>query len=298
MEFRELRYFLAVAEELHFGRAARRLHISQPPLTHHIQKLEADLGVRLFDRSPRSVSLTAAGAAMVEEARKIVGDIDELRGAVQRARHGKIGLLRAGFMSSIPFARGPSLFDWLTHDLTDVTVTWHGLRTSEQINALRAMQIDIGFIHLPADHRGLTVRPIAVGRFVLAVHRSHPLAGRRRASLKSFRDDGFVLPPRDISPGLYDLLIGACTSAGFSPVVRHRAREFLAILSLVSIGSGVALVPGWLREAGFPGVSFIELTDDVPMAQLAIVWHPENPSPTLARALEALERLPLIDLRH
>lgn len=291
MEFREIRYFLAVAEELHFGRAAARLNISQPPLTQHIKKLEADLGVRLFDRNRRTVKLTESGKAMVDEARRILGDIDGIRRIVQRTGLGETGMIRAGFMSSAPFAKARELYTCLARELRGISVTWHGLTTSEQIRALQLQQIDVGFVHLPAEHPGLKVHPIVGGRLVIAVHASHPMAARASAPLKAFSTDGFILPPRESAPGFYDLIIATCNGAGFSPAIPHHARDMLAMISLVSIGSGVSVVPRWLTSAGFPDVRFLEIAGRVPQVQLALAWNPLNKSAALKRALTAFQVL-------
>lgn len=289
MELRGLRYFLAVAQELHFGRAALRLHISQPPLTQHIKKLEADLGAQLFERTKRSVKLTAAGTALLHEAQRVLGDVEGLRRVVRVAQSGETGLLRAGFMSSAPFARARELYACLARDLPGVSVIWHGLTTSEQIRALQAMQIDLGFLHLPADTQGLKVLPVVKDRLVLAVHVSHPQAARKSAPLRLFREDGFILPPRESAPGLHDLIVATCAAAGFSPQIPHRARDMLAMISLVSIGSGVSIVPRWLTAAGFPDVRYLQIQGRIPMVELALAWNPANASPVLARALPALE---------
>ncbi|MFT3805080.1 MAG: LysR substrate-binding domain-containing protein [Burkholderiaceae bacterium] len=288
MDLRGLRYFLAVAQELHFGRAAARLHISQPPLTQHVKKLEADLGVLLFDRNKRSVRLTAAGEALMLEARRLLGDVEGLRRVVRIAQSGETGLLRAGFMSSAPFARARELYACLAQRLPGVSVIWHGLTSSEQAHALRMQQIDLAFLHLPADTDGLRVVPIVRDQLVMAVHASHPMAGRRQARLEAFRDDGFILPPRESAPGLHDLIVATCLQAGFSPSIPHRARDMLAMISLVSIGAGVSIVPRWLTAAGFPDVRFLRLHAS-PTVELALAWNPDNRSPVLARALVALQ---------
>lgn len=288
MELRGLRYFLAVAQELHFGRAAARLHISQPPLTQHIKKLETDLGVLLFERTKRSVKLTAAGAALLHEARRVLGDVEGLRHVVHVAQSGETGLLRAGFMSSAPFARARELYKCLARDLPGVSVTWHGLTTSEQIRALRQGQIDLGFLHLPADTAGLEVAPVVRDRLVLAVHVSHPQGHRASASLSTFKHDGFILPPRESAPGLHDLIVATCSAAGFSPEIPHRARDMLAMISLVSIGAGVSIVPRWLDATGFPDVRCLRIRGPSPIVELVLAWNPENPSPVLKRALSTL----------
>jgi len=289
MEIRDLRYFLAVADELHFGRAAAKLHISQPPLTQHIKKLEADLDVRLFDRNKRSVKLTNAGVALVDEARRLVNDAESLKRLVQNSESGDTGLLRAGFMSAAPLANAREFFICLTQELPGISVAWHGLTTSEQIQALHLKQIDLGFVHLPADCAGLKVLPIVSDQLVIAVYKSHPLANRKTAELKNFSQDRFILPPRSSAPGLYDLMIATCNAAGFSPIIPHRARDMISMVSLVSVGSGVSIVPRWLAGAGFPDVRFLTITGRVPTVQLALAWNPGNTSSVLQRALIALQ---------
>jgi DNA-binding transcriptional LysR family regulator len=288
MELRGLRYFLAVAEELHFGRAAARLHISQPPLTQHIKRLEAELGVLLFDRTKRSVRLTAAGAALAQEARRVLGEVTNLQRVARVAHSGETGLVRAGFMSSAPFARAREVYACLARNLPGVGVVWHGLTTSEQIRALHAGQIDLGFVHLPADTSGLSTLPLVRDRLVLAVHTSHPLSGRRRVSLTLFSKDGFILPPRESAPGLHDLIVSTCTAAGFSPEIPHRARDMLAMISLVSIGSGVSIIPRWLTASGFPDVRYLEIAGEAPAVELVLAWNPRNETPVLERALQTI----------
>jgi len=290
MDLRGLRYFMVLAQELHFGRAAIRLNISQPPLTQHIKKLEADLGALLFERNNRTVRLTVAGTALLHETRRVIGDIDGLRRVVREAQSGEMGLLRAGFMSSAPFARSQELYGCLARDLPGVSVTWYGLTTSEQIRALRNFQIDLGFLHLPADIRGLTLLPVISDKMVLAVHVSHRFANRQRAQLSLFCDDGFILPPRENAPGLHDLIVSTCQAAGFSPEIPHRARDMLAMIGLVSMGTGVAMVPRWLTASGFPDVRYLQISEPCPTVQLVLAWNPENKSPVLRRSLDALER--------
>jgi len=288
MELRGLRYFLAVAQELHFGRAAARLHISQPPLTEHIKRLEAELGVQLFQRTKRSVKITPAGTALLLEAQRVLGDIESMQQVVRLADHGMNGILRAGFMSSATYAGIGSVSKHLMRHLPDMSITWHGMTTSEQVLALQSMQIDLGFLHLPCDARGLQVRPITRDVLVVVLHASHPLARHRTISLIDLRDDDFVLPPRASAPGLHDLITSTCRDAGFSPLIRHRARDLLSIISLISVGSGVSLVPRWLSNTRFPNIGFRPLRQNAPIVEFSVAWNPENPSPVLRRTIEVL----------
>jgi DNA-binding transcriptional LysR family regulator len=290
MNLRSLRCFLAVAEELHFGRAAKRLNLSQPPLTQHIKALEAELGALLFHRTKRSVRITDAGSALLDEARRLVSQADGLRHVVQRADQGRSGYLRAGFITSSVFTDARKLYARLSRGVPGVTVMWQEMNSSEQIEALHEDKIDIAFLHTPAAHSGLTARVIVRDPMVMAMPDGHRLAGRRRVALSAFVLDDFVLPLRHISPIFYDSIIAACRAAGISPVIPpHQPRNLLTILSLVSVGAGVSVVPSTLAASGFPGVTFRSIQGEAPVAEVSALWRPDNRSPVLQRALAALD---------
>ena len=288
MNLRSLRCFLAVAEELHFGRAAKRLNISQPPLTQHIKSLERDLGARLFDRTKRSVQITEAGAALLDEARLLIARADGLRHVVQRADKGRSGTLRAGFITSAVFTKTRLFYATMSRGVPGATVMWQEMNSSEQVDALREGKIDIGFLHTPSEHRDLEARVIVREPMVVAVPDTHRLAGRRYAPLSEFGDDDFVLPLRHMSPAFYDRIIAACSAAGISPAIPHQPRHLLTMLSMVSMGAGISLVPVSLANAGFPSVSFIKIRGPAPVTEVSVLWSPENRSPVLARALQVL----------
>lgn len=289
MNLRALRCFLAVAEELHFGRAARRLNISQPPLSQHVKALEAELGAPLFLRTKRSVRLTGAGSALLDEARRLVVQADGLRHIVQRADQGESGYLRAGFITSSVFTDTRKLYARLSRDVPGLTVMWQEMNSSEQIEALREGKIDIAFLHTPAHHPGLVGQVIVRDLMVMAVPEGHRLARRRRVPLEVFAGDDFVLPQRHMSPIFYDSIIAACRRVGISPAIPpHQPRNLLTILSLVSVGAGVSVVPSTLAAQGFPGVAFLRLGDPSLVAEVSALWNPANRSPVLGRALAAL----------
>jgi DNA-binding transcriptional LysR family regulator len=289
MNLRSLRCFLAVAEELHFGRAAKRLNISQPPLTQHIKALEVELGARLFHRTKRSVRITEAGAALLDEARRLISQADGLRHIVQRADNGSSGYLRAGFITSSVFTETRKLYTKMSRGVPGVTVMWQEMNSYEQIDALHQGKIDIAFLHTPAHHPGLTARVIVRDPMVMAVSDTHCLAGRHRVSLSEFAGADFVLPLRHMSPIFYDSIIAACRNAGISPAIPpHQPRNLLTILSLVSVGAGVSVIPSTLAAAGFPGVSFMRIRGQNLIAEVSALWKPDNASPVLARALSAM----------
>ena len=289
INLRSLRCFLAVAEELHFGRAAKRLNLSQPPLTQHIKSLEAELGATLFHRTKRSVRITEAGSALLDEARRLVTQAEGLRHIVQRADKGTSGYLRAGFITSSVFTETRKLYARMSRGVPGVTVMWQEMNSSEQIEALHEDKIDIAFLHTPDHHPGLSARVLVRDPMVIAVSDNHPLAGRRRAALSEFAGDDFVLPLRHMSPIFYDSIIAACRKAGFSPAIPpHQPRNLLTILSLVSVGAGVSVIPSTLAAAGFPGVTFMPIRGPKLSTEVSALWKPDNRSPVLARALSAL----------
>jgi DNA-binding transcriptional LysR family regulator len=289
MNLRSLRCFIAVAEELHFGRAAKRLNISQPPLTQHIKSLEVELGTLLFHRTKRVVRITDAGTALLDEARRLIAESDGLRHLVQRAEGGSSGYLRAGFITSSVFTDARKLYARMSRGVPGVTVMWQEMSSTEQIEALREEKIDIAFLHTPAQHDGLVARVVVRDLMVMAVPDAHRLAGRRNAPLAEFAADDFVLPLRHISPIFYDSIIAACRQVGISPVIPpHQPRNLLTVLSLVSVGAGVSVVPRTLAASGFPGVSFVPIRGAKLISEVSALWNPGNRSPMLARALAAL----------
>jgi DNA-binding transcriptional LysR family regulator len=290
MNLRSLRCFLAVAEELHFGRAAKRLNISQPPLTQHIKALEEELGVRLFNRTKRSVRITDAGSALLDEARQLVTHADGLRRMVQRADGRQGGYLRAGFITSSVFTDARKIYARISRGVPGVTVTWQEMNSSEQIEALHEDKIDIAFLHAPPQHSGLVARLLVRDPMIMAVPDAHPVAGRRQVSLADFAADDLVLPLRHMSPIFYDSIISAFHAAGLNPVVPpHQPRNLLTILSLVSVGAGVSVVPKTLAASGFPGVTFMRIRGVRLFAETSAIWKPDNRSPGLARVLAALK---------
>ncbi|WP_421997409.1 LysR substrate-binding domain-containing protein [Reyranella sp.] len=289
MNLRSLRCFIAVAEELHFGRAARRLNLSQPPLTQHIKALEAELGASLFQRTKRSVRITDAGAALLDEARRLIAEADGLRHLVRRADEGGSSYLRAGFITSSVFTAARRIFARLSRGVPGITVMWQEMSSSEQIEALHKEKIDIAFLHVPDQHDGLTARLIVREPMVMAVPEAHRLSGRRSATLEQFAADDFVLPLRHMSPIFHDSIIAACREAGISPVIPpHEPRNLLTVLSLVSVGAGVSVVPATLAASGFPGVTFLAIRGTRLVSEVSALWKPDNRSPGLARALAAL----------
>lgn len=289
MDLKQLRCFIAVAEELHFGRAAARLHISQPPVTQSIKRLEDELGVQLLVRSKRSVHVTAAGTALLEEARSLVGQADHIKRTVVEAERGNTGVLCAGFFATAVFSAARQHYLRLVTELPGITVNLQEMNTHEQVRALQLQKMDLGVIHSPIEHHGLRSKVLTRERMMVALHTSHPLASAVTVAIRQLAEDHFILPTRYTAPGLYDAIIAACNAAGFSPVIPHQARHMLSIVGLVSINAGIAFVPHWLRTCTFPEVVFVDIEGHCPLAEISIAWNPKNKSPVLDRVISMFD---------
>lgn len=291
MDIRSLRCFLAVADELHFGRAATRLNMSQPPVTQHIQKLEQQLGARLFDRNRRSVKLTPGGTALRAEATRILAQLDEAAFIVKRAGRGDIGRLRIGFAATAFLAGAGEIYQEVRAKLPGITETWIELASTEQVEALKNDQIDLGFARTPLEHPGLDSIAVARHSFLLALPATHKRARARAVKLSSFAAETFVLSPRETAPGFHDVVISTCHAAGFSPRISYHARHLFTILNLVSIGAGIALVPEFMAKLNIPGIKLKRMTDVDPTTQLSVLWNPASRSPLVPRVMKELRAI-------
>ena len=291
MELRHLRYFVAVAEELHFGRAAKRLNIAQPPLSRQIRDLEREIGTPLFDRVPRGVDLTPAGTAFLPEARLTLAQADRARRTAQRAARGETGRLRVGFVEAATHSGIlPDVLSFFRMHLPSVGLSLFELDPLRQAEAFRDGRIDLGILQYPpldAD-RWLGVELIYTEPVVLAVPGDHRLAGRARFTLSSLAAESFVLFPRHISPPMYDDIIARCRAVDFSPRVVQEAAGWHTLASLVGAGVGVGFVPRSLTRFQQHGVSYRTVRDlGVDMA-LSAVWKSGEKSAVRERFVTAL----------
>ncbi len=291
IELRLWRQFLAVAEDLHFGRAAARLHMTQPPLTQAIAHLEQLLGVRLFDRTKRSVRLTEAGAALVPEVRALLARASGLPAQAQEAARGTAGRLRLAFVSTVGFTLLPpwvrafrSLHPQVRMELTEAT-------GDVQLQALERGDIDAGFLlHSPGfAPPGLPRLAITQEPLVLAIPDQHPLAAGRAPTLPRVLGEPLVIFPRRILPSLHDAVFGLYHAAGREPQVAQEAIQMQTIVNLVSAGLGLAWVPASVRQFQRPGVVYREVAGTrqgrVPACETSLVWRPEAGA-TLGRFVE------------
>lgn len=292
MELRHLRYFVAVAEELHFTRAAERLHMGQPPLSQQIQALEAELGVRLLERSKRRVALTPAGARFLIRARAILEAADQATEEARRAARGETGELRIGFTSSLPFTDFlPGLLRDYRQHFPDVTLILRELFTTEQLAGLAAGQLDVGLIRYTDQEvpDGVQVREIRRDPLRVVIPASHPLAAEAALDFGQLRDEGFICYPGDVGTGLTNLLRQRCQAAGFEPQVVQEAREATTHIGLVAAGIGLALLPSPLECVAIEGVRYVPLKDPLAYLSLSLATRQGTPSPLLEGFLSRLE---------
>src|SRR5688500_15642152 len=287
----QLRYFIAVAERLHFGRAAAALHISQPPLSRAIRALAASLGVALFSRTRRRVELTPEGARLLEEARRALGQLErtvlELRGMAA----GEQGRLRVGFVSLADFGVLPGLLKAYKAARPGINLALREMLSPDQAAALAAGELDFGLL-LPPVPEAAALEHLVVQRerFVAALPAQHRLARERgRLAMGALAGESFVMVPRDIAPGLYDIVAGLAARAGIALNVAQEAIQMQTVVSLVSSGLGVAIVPGSIANLGRRGVVYRELADRHPRLDLWLAW-PRSGLGTAARDFLALAR--------
>jgi DNA-binding transcriptional LysR family regulator len=291
MELRHLRYFVTVAEELHFGRAAERLGIAQPPLSQQIKALEQQIGVLLLSRTKRRVELTAAGTVFAREARKVLAGADRAINVAQGAARGEIGQLDVGFVSGAVYGKVPSIFRLMRARYPEISLVLRDLSTEEQMEAIQAHRLDIGLMRPPVIMRqsqSLATRVISREPLVVVLPRTHRLAGRRKISLEALAGEPFLQVPRHVAPGFYDQFIRLCAGAGFFPQIVQEARTTQTVVSLVAVGMGVSIVPGSLRELQRSGVVYRTMKGAAFTTELVAVWRPDDENPALQRFLEII----------
>jgi DNA-binding transcriptional LysR family regulator len=289
-----LRYFIAVAQEGSFSRAAERLHVSQPPLSTQVRQLEEELGVQLLERSNRGASLTAAGSVFFEEARAVLTRLDNARIETQRIGRGDIGMLAVGFVSIADYGILPPALKHFRASFPLVEVQLHELTTDAQIRELRAARLDRAIGLAPVDEPDLQFERLLREELVLAAPSGHPAAkGDGPIDLRELSKASFIIPPRDVAPGLYDLTIGQCRSFGFAPRNTQHARQMQTVIGLVSSGMGFALVPSSVRNLKRTGVRYRQLRGKPALIELGILRPKNSASPLPERFAEALRNAAL-----
>jgi DNA-binding transcriptional LysR family regulator len=290
MELRHLRYFRTVATELHFGHAAEKLHIAQPPLTKQIKDLEAELGFELFIRTKRSVTLTPAGQAFLVEVTQIFQQLDRAIDIGRKTSRGELGQISIGFVGSATYNILPVMLQQFRDRYPQVQIELHELTTDRQLIWLREGRIDIGLIRPPIIDRNLASEVIFQESLVVALSTNHHLAKLDTIELSSLATEPFILFPRQLAPGLYDPIISICQAAGFSPQVVQECIQMQTIVSLVSAKMGVSILPKSIQQAQRQGVVYKPIRFGSAavekLAKIAIVWRLNDRSPTMNRLLE------------
>ena len=290
MELRHLRYFIAVAEELNFTRAAERLHIAQPPLSQQIQHLEAEMGFQLFRRTKRTVQLTAAGQVFFEEAQKILQQVDRAIQLGRQTSRGELGQLTIGFVSSAAHNVVPPILQAFRTRCPAVKLELHELTTNEQLQRLREGRIDIGFVRPPVEEDGINSEIVFREPLIVALPETHFLADRANVQLRELSAEPFILFPRSLAPGLYDPIVTLCQQAGFSPIAGQEAIQMQTIISLVAAEMGVAIVPASMQNFQRSGVVYKSLPESTCIVAIALIWR-NHSTEAVQRFLEVARQI-------
>ena len=294
MELRQLRYFVTVAEELHFGKAALRLHMTQPPLSQTIQALEELLGAPLFERNRRGVTLTPAGQALLPEARRMLAQAHELPQLVRRAAGGEVGRLTLAFVSSADYSVLPPFLRAYRAAYPQVQITLQEATSDLQLDDLLHNRIDVGLLIPPLPDKAkleLDYLPVLNEALMLALPAGLPsLKKKGKLALGSLPPLPLIIFPRAISPALYDAILSVFREAGVTPEIGQQAIQMQTIVSLVSAGMGMALVPQSVSNLMRPGVEYRALEDATPLVETGLAWRRDNASPVLRGFLDLLRK--------
>jgi DNA-binding transcriptional LysR family regulator len=286
MELKQLRHFIVLAEELHFGNAAKRLHMTQPPLSNSIMQLEETLGTRLFDRDSRSVRLTAVGKAFLPEAIRTVSQAKATEEAGIALAKGNKGNLQIAFTSSMIYRGMPEVLQIFSKTYPNIHIRLLDLTVMEQAEALRNQQIHAGFSsgqNIPSE---LTGKKLKNDSFVLCTHKSHWAASKRSVHLSELKEEDFIIFSRDITPSGYTHVVSMCLRAGFYPREKANVRQWITAALMVSKAMGIAITPASLQRAQLTDVAFIPIEDPDTKTSGYFIWNPDALSPSLTHLID------------
>ncbi|MGE8319043.1 MAG: LysR family transcriptional regulator [Comamonas sp.] len=290
MELRLLHYFVTLAEELHFSRAAQRLSISQPPLSVAIKQLEQELQAQLFERSSKGVRLTAAGEHLLGKARQLLALSRQAAQETRDVAEGTRGHLRLGFVGSSLYRGLPQALERLQQSHPQVRVDMLEANSGEQILGLQQMRLDVALVHSIQPPEGMESRLIVEEPFVVCLPEQHALRDRASIDLADLRHDRLILFSSLVSPAYHQRIYDMCLAHGFAPEVRHEVRHWLSVISLVSLGQGVALVPAALERVGMPHLVFRPLQGAHPSSEMLAMWRRSPANPLVQVLLECLRQ--------
>jgi DNA-binding transcriptional LysR family regulator len=291
MELRHIRYFIAVAEELNFVRAAKRLHISQPPLSQNIRQLEEELGVALFDRTKRQIRLTDAGQTFLQQSRLVLGQAEHAADLAVRASRGEVGQLRVGFMAPQHSMIVTEFFRVFAAGHPHVHLTCHALKPTDTIEAVQNDSVDVAFLRLAKEGAGVVIEPILKEPLVLALSEHHPLCEHKQLPLHALADETCILRARHLDPAFHDLALSALESAGVTPRIMYEHSEIYSALGIIAAGLAVALVPASILQLPINHLTFRELQPPQPYVEIEMAYKGENKSAALAQFLDVVRQV-------
>jgi DNA-binding transcriptional LysR family regulator len=287
----QLHAFVVLAEELHFGRAAARLGIAQPPLSQQIRRLEDKVGHPLFTRAPGAVALTPAGRGLLPAARRALTGLADGLAAARAAGDGRAGRLRVAFAASLALTVLPGLLRTHRDRFPDVHLDLREMTTAPQLAALRDGTIDVGLLREPPSHdRDLSFTTLLTEPFVAVLPAAHRLTAHPTVCLADLRDAPFVLLPREAGPGLHDRITALCATAGFTPHVTQEAVEWVTVCALVEAGLGVSLAPAGIRRIGLEGVAHRPIAPPTARTTVAAAWRTGDANPLVKHLLTTATR--------
>ncbi|MGE8589789.1 MAG: LysR substrate-binding domain-containing protein [Alcaligenes sp.] len=293
MDFRQLRYFVAVAEELSFSAAARRLHVSQPPLSLQIKALETELGAVLLDRDKRNVALTTAGALFLEQARRALGNLDRAAEVVRLASQGEAGEIRIAFTASVPMAEAfPRVVQTFRSSHPAARADLIHMSTGQQLQALADKSIDVGFLRpslLFCPPPNIQTLDLWTDRLVAVLPAWHALAATQSPlPMAALSDEPFILFPRGLGCGLFEHVMVLASRAGFAPRLMQEAREGATIVGLVAAGMGISVLPDTYARTGIPGVVYRNLDTPDATSRLLLAYRRDDAAPLLQRFVDVV----------
>jgi DNA-binding transcriptional LysR family regulator len=286
MELRHLRYFVVVAEELHFRRAAERLHMSQPPLSQQIRALEEEVGATLLLRNQRRVELTAAGVVFLERARQILADVEDAARQARRVQRGEVGRLAVGFVGSAMYSFVPDLLRRFGEHAPDVTLRLHEMGTTEQLRQLEDGRLDVGFLRAARSRPELKIEIVAEEPVIVALPDLHPLAANPRLTLADLEGQPLILLTSAVAPGLRSALQPAIDRLGGEDTIVQEVQEMQTVIGLVAAGVGISLVAESVRELVRVGVTYRAIDGWGPSLRLDMAWRAADESPLVTTFLE------------
>ncbi|MBP0724634.1 LysR family transcriptional regulator [Bacillus sp. RG28] len=291
MELRQLHYFLTVAEELHFGRAAKRLQMTQPPLSQQIQQLENELGVLLFKRTKRHVELTKAGTTFLEGVTRTLEQLNQTIDSSQRAQRGEIGKLEVGFVGSATYDILPPLIREYQNQYPNVELKLQELSTPNQINELDHQKLDIGFVRPPIQGDAITSEIIHETPCILALPKHHPLTKEKEIQVSMLQNQPFIVVSRNIWPELYDDIVALCRNEGFSLQIKQEATEYQTVIGLIAAGIGIAIVPASMKNYSVKDVVYREIANANLTAKMAIAYQKDRLTSEAGNFIKLIRKL-------